>query len=341
MRVRSMARCELRASTRNPFLPLILLVVCASFSGCALTGKGSSSSGGGNPGADSPEISVTPTAASFGNVTVNADASQVIKISNAGTAALKISQAMITGTGFSMSGLTAPVTVAAGASVNFTVAFNPKAAGAGTGSISLTSNASESPTAINLTGTGVSVSLKLTASASSLSFGNVLVGSNTTQDVRLTNSGNADVVISSASAAGAGFSASGGSNLTLTPNQSATVAVSFDPQNKGALSGTLTVASNAPSLSIKLTGTGTQASLHSVSITWTPSTSSVIGYYVYRRLGSSGSFGKLASSVNSASSFTDSSVSDGSTYFYVVTAVSAANVESEFSAPVSVTIPSS
>lgn len=340
MRVRLMASAEAQTYTGNTALVLIVLIACASFSGCALTGKGSSS-GGGKPGANVPAISVTPSAASFGNVTVNSDASQVIQISNPGTAALEITQAMITGTGFSMSGLTAPVMVAAGANVTFTIAFNPKAAGAGSGSVSLTSNASDSPTAIDLTGMGVAGSLKLTASAPSLSFGNVLVGANTTQDVELTNSGNENVVITSASASGAGFSATGGSNVTLTPNQSVTVAVSFDPQNKGALSGTLSVSSNAPSLTISLTGTGTQAALHSVNLSRTASTSSVIGYYVYRRLGSSGSFAKVASAIDSATSFTDSSVADGMTYFYVVTSVSAANVESAFSAPVSVMIPTS
>ena len=54
------------------------------------------------------------TVTSFGNVTVNADATQTMRLSNTGTAELTISQAVVTGAGFSMSGLSAPVTLAAG-----------------------------------------------------------------------------------------------------------------------------------------------------------------------------------------------------------------------------------
>jgi hypothetical protein len=318
---------------------VILFIAGSSLTGCALTGKSGS---GGKPESGSPAISVTPSSASFGNVTVNTDATQTMKLSNSGTADLSISKATVTGAGFSMTGLAAPATVAAGASMNFTIAFKPTAAGAGTGSLSITSDAGSAPMTINLTGTGVSSSIKLSANAASLSFGDVAVGKTATQDVKLTNTGNANVTISSAAVSGTGFSATGGSNTTLTPNQAATVAVNFDPQSKGALAGSLTVTSNAAKIQIPLSGTGTQTSAqHTVSLSWTPSISQVIGYFVYRRTGTNGSFAKLESSINSSSSFTDNTVVDGQTYFYVVTALSPADVESEFSTPVSVTIPTS
>ena len=339
MRTSSGAKnCSL-TSIRDFSFFVILLISGSSLTGCALTGKSSS---GGKPESGSPAISVTPSSASFGNVTVNTDATQTMKLSNTGTADLSISKATVTGTGFSMSGLAAPATVAAGASMNFTIAFKPTAAGPGTGSLSITSDAGSSPVMINLTGTGVSSSIKLTANASSLSFGDVVVGKTATQDVKLTNAGNANVVISTAAVSGTGFAATGGSNTTLTPNQAATVAVTFDPQSKGSLSGSLTVTSNAAKIQIPLTGTGTQASpQHTVSLSWSPSVSQVIGYFVYRRTGTNGTFAKLVSSIEASTSFTDNTVVDGQTYFYVVTALSAADVESEFSSPVSVTIPSS
>ena len=95
--------------------------------------------------ASTPAISVTPGAVSFGNQTVKTSASQTVTVSNTGTAALSISQASVSGTGYSMTGLTAPMTVAAGASTNFTVSFQPTATGAAAGSVSITSNASPSP----------------------------------------------------------------------------------------------------------------------------------------------------------------------------------------------------
>ncbi len=312
---------------------MVLLVAGLSQTGCGVTSKGAA--------ADEPTISVTPSSASFGNVTVKTDATQTVKLSNTGTADLKISQAKITGTGFSMSGLMTPLIVPVASSMNFTIAFKPTATGADTGSISIASNDSGSPLAINLTGTGVASTLKLTASVANVSFGSVAVGTTATQEVKLTNTGNENVEISSASASGTGFHASGGSNVNLTPNQSANVTVSFDPQSAGGLSGTLTVSSNAAAIKISLSGTGTLASQHSVSLTWTASTSDVIGYFVYRRTGSSGSFAKVKSTIDASTAFTDSSVENGQTYFYVVTAVASSDVESAFSTQVEVTIPSS
>jgi len=305
-----------------------------------LVGTGISPTSGSAP---APEISVTPSSVNFGSVAVNADASQTIKLSNTGTAPLAISQVKAAGSGFSISGLAVPATVAAGSSVTFTVAFKPTAAGADSGSVSITSNAGGSPMTIDITGAGATSTVKLSASVASVGFGNVTVGKTVTQQVQLTNTGNVQVDISSASATGTGFSASGATNVNLAPNQSVSVTVSCDPSSTGALSGTLTVSSNAAALKIPLSGTGTQqaAVQHSVTLSWNPSTSSdVIGYFVYRRTGSTGGFAKLQGTVDSSTSFTDSNVADGQTYFYVVTAAASDDVESTFSSPVEVTIPS-
>jgi len=288
-------------------------------------------------------MTVTPSSATFGKVTVKSHATQTVKVSNSGTRELKISDAAISGTAFSMTGFTAPVKLAAGASATFTVKFAPTKAGAETGTVSIESNASESATTIALTGTGVTQSIKLNASATSLNFGSVAVGKPETQEVKLTNSGNTNIVISNASVSGSGFSSSGGSNVELTPNQSVTVAVSCNPKSSGSLKGTLTVSSNAETVQIPLAGMGTEteSSAHTVSLTWTASTSSVIGYFIYRGAGAGGPFTKLDSALNSSTNFTDGDVANGATYFYVVTAVSPSDEESEFSVPVSVTIPAS
>ena len=286
-------------------------------------------------------MTVTPPSAKFGNVTVKSNATQTIRIANTGTEELKIFEAKIKGPGFSMSGLAAPTKLAPGAGVNFTVAFQPTTSGAVSGSISIDSDASGSPMSLELSGAGVSQAIKLTPSAASLSFGSVPVGKTETQEVKLTNAGNTDITISSSSVSGTGFFVSGGSNETLGPNQSVTVTVTFNPKNAGSQNGTLTVATNGPSISIPLTGSSTMASAHSVNVTWTASSSPVTGYFVYRRTGMNGSFGRLESIVDTTTSFTDSNVADGATYFYFVTAVSADNIESAPTSAVSVTIPTS
>src|SRR5207245_2482683 len=63
------------------------------------------------------QLSATPSSAAFGSVITGNSASQTITLKNTGTASATISQATVTGTGFSITGLSVmlkpvPVTVA-------------------------------------------------------------------------------------------------------------------------------------------------------------------------------------------------------------------------------------
>jgi len=233
-----------------------------------------------------------------------------------------------------------PMTVAAGASMNFTVSFQPTTTGAASGSIAIMSNAGNSPLSIPITGTGVAAILTLSASPASVAFGNVTVDTTATQNDQLTNTGNAQVDIATVSVTGAGFSVTGGSNTILAPNQSVAVTVRFNPQAAGSASGNLAVLSNAPALSISLSGTGTAPVQHSVSLAWDPSPSTnVVTYVVYRRTGTTGSFLKVGSTSDTVTTFTDSTVQGNQTYSYEVTCIDSNNLESNVDGPVSATTP--
>jgi hypothetical protein len=289
-----------------------------------------------------PAIAVNPTSVSFGNVTVGAPNSQTILIQNNGTATLNISQLTASGTGFSVSGLALPATVTSGSSTTFNVAFAPASAGAVSGSVSLVSNAAGSPLAIPLSGTGISSTQMLSASASNLTFPSVAVGSNSSQNVILTNGGNSTVTIGTVSATGAGFSASGvAAGQMIGAGQTATLSVAFAPASAATVSGTVTVTSSATNspISISLSGTGTQAVAHSVTLTWTASTSTVVGYNVYRSTVSGGPYTLITSSTVPGTTYTDNGVQAGVTYFYVVTAVDSNGNESAFSNEASVMVP--
>src|SRR6202008_2912913 len=89
-------------------LDVIACIACSlSLVSCAVTSKGPSP-------ATNPSISITPSLVSFGDVKIKTQTSQTLRLSNTGTTDIGISQATLSGTGFSMSGLTAPLTVAAG-----------------------------------------------------------------------------------------------------------------------------------------------------------------------------------------------------------------------------------
>jgi fibronectin type 3 domain-containing protein len=79
-----------------------------------------------------------------------------------------------------------------------------------------------------------------------------------------------------------------------------------------------------------LSGTGTQSTPHTVSLSWSPSsTSSVVGYNLYRGTVSGGPYPtKLTSSPQPATSFEDNTVQSSSTYYYVATAVDSDSTES-------------
>jgi len=182
----------------------------------------------------------------------------------------------------------------------------------------------------------------LTPGSSTVSFGNVTVGTSTSQPLLLTDTGSSNVTISSVSVTGSGMSVSGGSNVTLTPNQSVTIYVNFDPTGAGAVQGNLVVSSNASNSALKIgvsaTGVAAQSAQHTVNLSWQPSTSSVVGYYVYRGPAAN-NLSKLTGTIDTANSYADGSVANGQTYVYAVTSVDSEQVESAKSTPVTVTIP--
>src|SRR2546426_12431507 len=102
-----------------------------------------------------PQLSVVPPSASFGDVAVGTRNSQTITLINSGTGNVTISQATPSGNGFSITGLTFPLTLSAGQRTSFNAAFAPASAGSVTGSLSLVSDAPNSPSTIALSGAGV------------------------------------------------------------------------------------------------------------------------------------------------------------------------------------------
>jgi hypothetical protein len=291
-----------------------------------------------------PQISASPTSVAFSSVVDGSSNSQPVTLHNNGNATLTFSNILVSGAGMSINGLTTSSTIAAGGSLTFNTVFAPTTAGAINGSVQLTTNGTPSPLTVNMTGTGVAATQTLSASPTSLSFGTQTLNTSATQTSTLTNTGNANVTITGLTTTGAGFSASGVSNGTmLTPGQMATVTVTFDPTTAGPVSGAkVTVTSNASNspTTITLSGTGQAGTQHSVLLNWDASiTSGVNGYNVYRATASGGySTTPLNPSPVTTLSFTDSTVSSGTQYFYVVTAVDAGQASAD-SNEVSVTIP--
>lgn len=289
--------------------------------------------------ASSAKVSAVPASAAFGSVAVGSTNSQTIQLKNSGTSALTISTVTAAGTGFAVSGLKLPLSLGVGTTANVTLAFAPKTAGAVSGSATITGNFST--VTVPASGTGVAGKATLSASATTENFGNVSLGASASATVSLTNSGNASVTISSVTSGVAGVTTSGGTNVILSPGQATTLTLKFAPTKAGAVSGNVTVASNAsnPSIAIAVSGDGLAAAAHSVSLNWAKSaSSSVTGYDVYRGTISGGPYTEIGSTTSAVLDFDDTTVQANVEYFYVVTSV-ASGVQSSYSTQVAVSVP--
>lgn len=285
-----------------------------------------------------PQLTATPSTVSFGNVTTGSNSSLSVTLSNPGTASLTITQATISTGAFTMSGLTVPLTINSGKTSTFSVEFAPTTTGAASGSVTLTSNAPTSPMNISLGGTGVSATQLLSVSPTSLDLGNVQVGSTGTQTATLTNSGTGSVTISQMTVSGTGFSATGVSaGQVLTAGESVPITVTFTPTTTGSATGSVTITSNATNSPAVISLSGGS---HLVDLSWTASTSTVVGYNIYRGTVNGGPYTiKLNPSPVSGVTYTDTTVVAGQLYYYVVTAVDSSGNESVYSNQASATVP--
>ncbi len=285
-------------------------------------------------------ISANPTSLSFGSVQVGSSSTKSEILSNTGGSAITVSQVTVSGTGYSISGVTVPFTINAGQSFTFSVSLTPQAAGTPTGSVSVVSNASNTLPAISLSGTGTAVGT-FGVAPTSFGFGSVTVGQSKNMTATLSATGSS-VTVTSASVSSAEFTLTGPAlPLTIPAGQTATFTLTFRPQATGTASATVSFVTNAAGspLTENLTGTGTAAPQHQVSLSWAASTSTVSGYNVYRSTTSGSGYVKLNSSLNVSTAYTDNSVVAGATYFYVTTAVDSSSNESSYSNQVQAVIP--
>jgi hypothetical protein len=211
-------------------------------------------------GSGSGQLALTPNSEPFGSVLVGTKSSSTVTLTNNSPATVNISQIDVTGTGFSFSGITAPLSLTPSQGASFTVSFSPLNNGIATGAVTITSDAPNPSLTLALSGTGV-LPGALASNPTSLDFGNVTIGSKLALSETLTNTGDTSVTISSVGITGTGFSLTGANPVTLVAGQSTTFTVTFKPQSASSASGTVTVVSNAtnPNLDISLSGSGTSA----------------------------------------------------------------------------------
>jgi hypothetical protein len=333
----------MRRSLLSPAVIAILLVPTARATE-AIGSKPTSSN------ARTRQLVFTPTNLHFGAVTVGRRTSQAVTITNSGYSKITLLRVTTQGMEFTLNGLDLPLTLVGGESFTFSAVFAPRSLGNRNGSIAFSSQGSDfsdvpNPILMELNGEGADRD-QLIVNPANMNFGTVQVGSSATEGGILTVVAGvavSPVTISSANISNAEFSLSGVSfPFTIPAGDSQGFLVTFAPQTNGVASGTLSFLDSSGNALVveSLYGIGTVLQGHSVDLSWNASTSqNVIGYNVYRGIQSGGPYTQINPVLDASTVYTDTSVANGTTYYYVTTAVDSDNQESVYSNEAEAIIP--
>ncbi len=99
-------------------------------------------------------LSINAISIPFGGIIANSTAAQSVTLTATGTSPVTVSAASISGTGFSVSGMTFPATLNPGQTATLTIQFAPLTAGSYTGQLTISSNCTGGNISVGLSGTG-------------------------------------------------------------------------------------------------------------------------------------------------------------------------------------------
>ncbi len=213
-------------------------------------------------------LSLTPQSLDFGRVLVGGSSMLLATLTNTGSVPVVLGARSVSGdSSFSLSATStssnpcgdAGATLAAGAACTVSVTFTPAATGTLRGTLSIASSATAQPLTVALSGVGTQP--QLVASPTAIAFGDVAVGSTSTQAFTLVNT-STTAVDGLRFTATTGFSISSTCGITtVQAGSSCAVNVTYAPSTAGITNGVLTVFSTDPAspLTVPLSGNGLQA----------------------------------------------------------------------------------
>lgn len=212
-------------------------------------------------------LNVSQGSLTFGTTSVgSASAAQIVQMENTGTAAVHVLDVMAPA-GFAAT--TDCATVQPSGTCSISISFQPQAAGTTLGALEISSDSVSSLEFVSLLGTGAAGSVAL--SPQSIDLGRVLLGRTSAGTATLRNTGSAPVTITGIFIAGTDFGLAASTtaadpctaNGALAAGASCTIALVFAPTSAGTERATLSVATSATALPLKvaLSGVGTQPEL--------------------------------------------------------------------------------
>jgi len=272
-------------------------------------------------------------------------ASQSATINGANVTGVNFTATPQTNPTFSISGTISPMAGGAGATVTLSGAASATTTANSSGSFTFTGLSNGvyavtpsltgytfSPTSQSATINGANVTgINFTATAQTgqtFSISGTVSPTTGGAGATVTLSGAAAAITTTNSAGAYTFTALSNGSYTVTPTNAG---YGFSPASQNV------TVNGANVTGVNFTATVQQA--HTVALTWIASTSTVAGYNIYRSTVSGSSFVKINSSLSAGLAYTDSTVINGTTYYYVTTAVDSNGRESVFSNQVTAVIP--
>jgi hypothetical protein len=208
--------------------------------------------------ATAPAVTFQPTSLTFlSQPTGTTSASQSFTMTNTGTAPLTFTTIAASGDYAQTNNCVSPIAVNGTCTVNVT--FSPTAVGTRTGAVAVTDNAPASPQQVTLSGTGTAPAPVVSLVPGSLTFlSQALNTASTSQSVKMTNTGNANLTFTTIVASG-DFAQTNDCVSPIAANAFCTLTVTFTPTAAGTRTGAVTITDNASGSphAVTLSGTGT------------------------------------------------------------------------------------
>jgi hypothetical protein len=215
---------------------------------------------------------VSPTSLTFAQQIINTTSpARVVRLDNTGNVQMTVSAFQITSdyaiqTNYCTNG------VKPNTHCDIYMTFTPTAIGTRVGALTIVSNAINSPQVVNLAGTGIAAGGAVGAiSPTSLTFPRQLINTTSaTQHVRLSNTGTAQMTVSSFQLSGDYAIKTNYCTSGVKPATGCDMYLTFTPKGAGTRAGKLSIVSNASNSpqTMNLSGVGTMVSLSPANITF-------------------------------------------------------------------------
>jgi hypothetical protein len=214
-------------------------------------------------------VSVQPLSFDFGKQYLNKEyRAATFSITNTGTTQPAVISYTLSGP-FRWSRGLVPQGVRPGSTMNVTIVFWPTVPGPATGSLVFNFNSGLPSITIPLSGTGEATNASISYSTKELVFSNQTVGSSSSQNLTLTNSGHSSLSVLQALVTPAVFSVSGGNfPIDVAPGNSTTLVVTYAPVAPGTQRGTVSFIFNNLAFSgVGVNGTATASTALTLATT--------------------------------------------------------------------------